>query len=165
MENDKNGVKEDLAVIGLDISKTTLEGSYCKYMQEHIMQETDFDSSEDELEESDCAVIQRMLMLEMDLKDESEESDCAVIQRMLMLEMDLIFYSDDGHASSSISTANVKRLMCELCYRFHYAEYKRARVRCARLSIDKTPGQHLDCDDSNIPLLRECCIQYYSKWL
>ena len=143
MENDKNGVKEDLAVIGLDISKTTLEGSYCKYMQEHIMQETDFDSSEDEL----------------------EESDCAVIQRMLMLEMDLIFYSDDGHASSSISTSNVKRTMCELCYRFHYAEYKRARVRCARLSIDKTPGQHLDCDDSNIPLLRECCIQYYSKWL
>ena len=143
MENDKNGVKEDLAVRGLDISKTTLEGSYCKDMQKHIMQETDFDSSE----------------------DESEESDCAVIQRMLMLEMDLIFYSDDGHASSSISTANVKRLMCELCYRFHYAEYKRARVRCARLSIDKTPGQHLDCDDSNIPLLRECCIQYYSKWL
>ena len=143
MENNKNGVKEDLAVRGLDISKTTLEGSYCKDMQKHIMQETDFDSSE----------------------DESEESDCAVIQRMLMLEMDLIFYSDDGHASSSISTANVKRLMCELCYRFHYAEYKRARVRCARLSIDKTPGQHLDCDDSNIPLLRECCIQYYSKWL
>jgi hypothetical protein len=143
MENDKNGVKEDLAVRGLDISKTTLEGSYCKDMQKHIMQETDFDSSE----------------------DESEESDCAVIQRMLMLEMDLIFYSDDGHASSSISTSNVKRTMCELCYRFHYAEYKRARVRSARLSIDKTPGQHLDCEDSNIPLLRECCIQYYEKWL
>ena len=143
MENDKNGVKEDLAVRGLDISKTTLEGSYCNDMQKHIMQETDFDSSE----------------------DESEESDCAVIQRMLMLEMDLIFYSDDGHASSSISTSNVKRTMCELCYRFHYAEYKRARVRSARLSIDKTPGQHLDCEDSNIPLLRECCIQYYSKWL
>ena len=143
MENDKNGVKEDLAVRGLDISKTTLEGSYCNDMQKHIMQETDFDSSE----------------------DESEESDCAVIQRMLMLEMDLIFYSDDGHASSSISTSNVKRTMCELCYRFHYAEYKRARVRSARLSIDKTPGQHLDCEDSNIPLLRECCIQYYEKWL
>ena len=143
MENEKNGVKEDLAVRGLDISKTTLEGSYCKDMQKHIMQETDFDSSE----------------------DESEESDCAVIQRMLMLEMDLIFYSDDGHASSSISTSNVKRTMCELCYRFHYAEYKRARVRSARLSIDKTPGQHLDCEDSNIPLLRECCIQYYEKWL
>ena len=107
------------------------------------MQETDFDSSEDEL----------------------EESDCAVIQRMLMLEMDLIFYSDDGHASSSISTSNVKRTMCELCYRFHYAEYKRARVRSARLSIDKTPGQHLDCEDSTLPLLRECCIEYYERWL
>ena len=143
MENEKNGVKEDLAVRGLDISKTTLEGSYCKDMQKHIMQETDFDSSEDEL----------------------EESDCAVIQRMLMLEMDLIFYSDDGHASSSISTSNVKRTMCELCYRFHYAEYKRARVRSARLSIDKTPGQHLDCEDSTLPLLRECCIEYYERWL
>ena len=143
MENDKNGVKEDLAVRGLDISKTTLEGSYCKYMQKHIMQETDFDSSE----------------------DESEESDCTVIQRMLMLEMDRSFYSDGGHDSSSTSTSNVKRTMCELCYRFHYAEYKRARIRSARLSIDKTPGQHLDCEDSNIPLLRECCIQYYEKWL
>ena len=143
MENDKNGVKEDLAVRGLDISKTTLEGSYCKDMQKHIMQETDFDSSE----------------------DESEESDCTVIQRMLMLEMDLSFYSDDGCDSSSISTSNVKRTMCELCYRFHYAEYKSARVRCARLSIDKTPGQHLDCEDSTLPLLRECCIEYYERWL
>ena len=143
MENEKNGIKEDLALRGLDISKTTLEDADRQYMQKHILQETDFDSSE----------------------DESEESDCTVIQRMLMLEMDCSFYSDGGHDSSSTSTSNVKRTMCELCYRFHYAEYKRARVRSARLSIDKTPGQHLDCDDSNIPLLRECCIQYYSKWL
>ena len=143
MENEKNGIKEDLALRGLDISKTTLEDSYCQDMQKHILQETDFDSSE----------------------DESEESDCTVIQRMLMLEMDLSFYSDGGHDSSSTSTSNVKRTMCELCYRFHYAEYKRARIRSARLSLDKTPGQHLDCEDSTLPLLRECCIEYYERWL
>ena len=143
MENEKNGIKEDLALRGLDISKTTLEDSYCQDMQKHILQETDFDSSE----------------------DESEESDCTVIQRMLMLEMDCSFYSDGGHDSSSTSTSNVKRTMCERCSRFHYAEYKRARIRSARLSLDKTPGQHLDCEDSTLPLLRECCIEYYERWL
>ena len=143
MENEKNGIKEDLALRGLDISKTTLEDADRQYMQKHILQETDFDSSE----------------------DESEESDCTVIQRMLMLEMDCSFYSDGGHDSSSTSTSNVKRAMCERCSRFHHAEYKRARIRSARLSLDKTPGQHLDCEDSTIPLLRECCIEYYERWL
>ena len=143
MENEKNGIKEDLALRGLDISKTTLEDSYCQDMQKHIMQETDFDSSE----------------------DESEESDCTVIQRMLMQEMDRSFYSDGGHDSSSTSTSNVKRIMCERCWRFYHVEYKRARIRKAHLTLDKTPGQYLDCENSTLPLLRECCIQYYERWL
>ena len=111
MGNEKTGIKEDLTLQGLDISKTSMEDADRRYMQKHILQETDFDSSE----------------------DESEESDCTVIQRMLMLEMDCSFYSDGGHDSSSTSTSNVKRTMCELCYRFHYAEYKRALLTRARL--------------------------------
>ena len=164
MDNEKNTVKEDSSEeTDFNSSEDELEESDRAVTQKILMLENDL---EDELEESEHAVIQRMLMSENDLEDESEESECTVMQRMLMIEMDLIFNSDDEDNSPSISTAIVKRSMCELCYRFHYSEYKRVRVRRARLSIDKTPGQHLDCDDDiNIPLLRECCIQYYSKWL
>jgi hypothetical protein len=164
MDNEKNTVKEDSSEeTDFDSSEDELEESDRAVTQKILMLENDL---EDELEESEHAVIQRMLMSENDLEDESEESECTVMQRMLMIEMDLIFNSDDEDNSPSISTVIVKRSMCELCYRFYYSEYKRVRVRCARLSIDKTPGQHLDCDDDiNIPLLRECCIQYYSKWL
>ena len=141
MENEKTGIKEDLTLQGLDISKTILEEADRRYMQKHILYETDFDSSEDESEESDCTGIQRILELE-----------CS-------------FSSDGGHDTSSTSISDVKRAMCERCSRFYHAEYTRARIRKAHLTLDKTPGQYLDCENSTLPLLRECCIQYYERWL
>ena len=141
MENEKTGIKEDPTLQGLDISKAILQEADRRYMQKHILSETDFDSSGDELEESDCTEIQRILELE-----------CS-------------FSSDSGHDTSSTSISDVKRAMCERCSRFYHAEYMRARIRKAHLTLDKTPGQYLDCENSTLPLLRECCIQYYERWL
>ena len=129
MANEKTDIKEGHTADELDESERA-------EMQKILMLENDL---EDELEEGEHAEIQRMLMSENDLENRLEESQCTVMQRILMLEMDVIFNSDDEDNAPSISTAIVKRSVCELCYRFHYSEYKRACVRCARLSTDKTP--------------------------
>ena len=130
MENEKTGINEVLALQGLDIWKAILEETDRRYIQKHILFETDFDSSGDELEESDCTEI-----------------------------------SDDGHDKSSLSNSDVKRVTCGRCWRYYHAEYMRARIRRAHLTIDKTRGQYIDCENSTLPLLNECCIRYYERWL
>ena len=140
MGGGKNNTKEDLTRRGLNISKSTSGDTDRQYIQKKLMQEMDFDSSEDEPEETDSEVIKRIL------------------------ERDNILSSDEEYDQPS-NVSNVKRIMCERCSRFYNVEYKRARVRIAHLSIDKTPGQHLDCEDSVLPILRECCIEYYERWL
>ena len=173
-------VKEDSSVGRFDISKITLEEetdfnnseneideSERVKMKKLLMLENDL---EDELEEREHDEIQRMLMLENNLENGLEESECTVMQTMLMSEMDVIFSSDDEDNAPSISTSIAKRGVCELCCRFHYSQYKCVRVRYALLSTDKTPGQLIDCDDYDdddiytLPL-QDCCIQYYSKWM
>ena len=141
MENEKTGINEVLALQGLDIWKAILEETDRRYMQKHVLSETSFDSS----------------------GDESEESDCTAIQRTLELENS--FSSDGGQDTSSISISDVKRLTCERCWRFFHAEYVRARTRKSFLTFAITAAQYVDFDNSNLPFLRECCAQYYERWL
>ena len=142
MGGEKNNTKKDLTRRGLNIPKSTSGDTDIdrQYIQKKLMQEMDFDNSEDEPEETDSEVIKRIL------------------------ERDNILSSDEEYDQPS-NVSNVKRIMCERCSRFYNVEYKRARVRIAHLSIDKTPGQHLDCEDSVLPILRECCIEYYERWV
>ena len=141
MENEKTGINEVLALQGLDIWKAILEETDRRYIQKHILSETSFDSS----------------------GDESEESDCTAIQRTLELENS--FSSDGGQDTSSISISDVKRLTCERCWRFFHAEYVRARTRKSLLTFAITAAQYIDFDHSTVPFLRECCAQYYERWL
>ena len=130
MVNEKTVIKEDHTLQGLYIKNVILQEGDRRYMQKHILSETDFDSSGDELEESDCTEI-----------------------------------SDDGHDTSSLSISDVKRATCGRCWRYYHAEYMRARIRKAHITIDKTMGQYIDCENSTLPLLNECCIRYYERWL
>jgi hypothetical protein len=130
MPNEKTVIKEDHTLQGSCIKNIILEEGDRRYIQKHILFETDFDSSGDELEESDCTEI-----------------------------------SDDGHDKSSLSNSDVKRVTCGRCWRYYHAEYMRARIRKAHITIDKTIGQYMDCEDSTLPLLNDCCIRYYEKWL
>ena len=57
MVNEKTVIKEDHTLQGLDIKNVILQEGDRRYMQKHILSETDFDSSGDELEESDCTEI------------------------------------------------------------------------------------------------------------
>ena len=141
MENEKTGIKEDLTLQGLDISKAILEEADRRYMQKHILSETDFDSS----------------------GDESEESECTGIQRILELECS--FSSDGGQDTSSTSISDVKRATSGRCWRYYHEEYMHALIRKAHLALYKTRGQYIDCENSTLPLLNECCIQYYERWL
>ena len=141
MENGKTGTIEVLALQGLDIWKAILEETDRRYMQKHILSETSFESS----------------------GDESEESECAAIQRTLELENS--FSSDGSQDISSISISDVKRATCERCWRFFHAEYVRARTRKSLLTFAITGAQYLEFDNSTLPFLRECCAQYYERWL
>ena len=141
MEKGKTGINDVLALQGLDIWKAILEETDRRYMQKHVLSETSFDSS----------------------GDESEESDCTAIQRTLELENS--FSSDGGQDTSSISISDVKRLTCERCWRFFHAEYVRARTRKSLLTFAITAAQYIDFDHSTVPFLRECCAQYYERWL
>ena len=118
--------------------------------------------------------VKSMLLSQNGLANGLEEWERTVVKRMSTSEMSVILISEDEDTDSSISTSTtiVKRSVCEKCTRFHYAEYKRVRVGYALLATDKTPGQIIDCDDYYddeddifAPPLKECCIQYYSKWL
>jgi hypothetical protein len=40
-----------------------------------------------------------------------------------------------------------------------------ARIRKAHITIDKTIGRYMDCEDATLPLLNDCCIRYYEKCL
>ena len=53
MENEITVIKEDPTLQELDIRNAILQETDRCYMQKHILSETDFDSSGDELEESD----------------------------------------------------------------------------------------------------------------
>ena len=141
MENEKTGINEVLALQWLDIWKAILEETDRRYMQKHVLSETSFDSS----------------------GDESEESDCTAIQRTLELENS--FSSDGGQDTSSISISDVKRPTCERCWRFFHAEYVRARTRKSLLTFAIMAAQYIDFDHSTVPFLRECCAQYYERWL
>ena len=57
MVNEKTVIKEDPTLQGLDVKNAILQEADHRYMQKHILSETDFDSSGDELEESDCTEI------------------------------------------------------------------------------------------------------------
>ena len=118
--------------------------------------------------------VKSMLLSQNGLANGLEEWERTVVKRMSTSEMSVLLISEDEDTDSSISTPTTiaKRSVCEKCARFHYAAYKRVRVGYALLAIDKTPGQIIDCDDYYdddddifVPPLKECCIQYYSKWL
>ena len=139
MEKGKTGINDVLALQGLDIWKAILEETDRRYMQKHVLSETSFDSS----------------------GDESEESDCTAIQRTLELENS--FSSDGGQDTSSISISDVKRATCEQFWIFFHAEY--ARNRKSLLTFAITGVQYLEFDNSTLPFLRECCAEYYERWL
>jgi hypothetical protein len=141
MENGKTGTNEVLALQGLDMWKAILEETDRRYMQKHILSETSFESS----------------------GDESEESECAAIQRTLELENS--FSSDGSQDISSISISDVKRATCERCWRFFHAEYVRARTRKSLLTVAITGAPYLEFDNNTLPFLRECCAEYYERWL
>ena len=141
MVNEKTVIKEDHTLQGFDIKNVILQEGDRRYIQKHILSETSFESS----------------------GDESEESDCTAIQRTLELENS--FSSDGGQDTSSISISDVKRAMFERCWRFFHAEYVRARTRKSLLTFAITAAQYVDFDNSNLPFLRECCAQYYERWL
>ena len=63
MGGEKNNTKKDLTRRGLNIPKSTSGDTDIdrQYIQKKLMQEMDFDSSEDEPEETDSEVIKRIL--------------------------------------------------------------------------------------------------------
>jgi hypothetical protein len=88
----KNSDKQIPSVLRFDISKTTLEE-----------EETDLNSSEHELTESERVEMTRILLLENDLEDELEEWERSVVQRMSARDVGVILTPEDEDADSSIS--------------------------------------------------------------
>jgi hypothetical protein len=88
----KNSDKQIPSVLRFDISKTTLEE-----------EETDLNSSEHELTESERVEMTRILLLENDLEDELEEWERSVVQRMSARDVGVILTPEDDDADSSIS--------------------------------------------------------------
>ena len=125
----KNSDKQIPSVLRFDISKTTLEE-----------EETDLNSSEHELTESERVEMTRILLLENDLEDELEEWERSVVQRMSARDVGVILTPEDEDTDSSISIST-----------------SATGVKSMLLSQN-------DDDIFAIPLT-ECCIQYYSKWL
>jgi hypothetical protein len=153
MENGKTDNNEVPALQGVDLWRAILEENDRRYMQKHILSETSFESSGDESEESDSS------------SSVSNLSECAAIQRTLELENS--FSSDGSLDLSAISISDVKRATCDCCWRFFHAQYVRARTRKSliALAITGTGTTYLIVDDNTMPLLKECCIEYYDRWL
>ena len=120
-------------------------------MQKHILSETSLGSSGDESEESSSS------------SSVSDLSECAAIERTLELENS--FSSDCSQDLSSISISDVKCATCEHCCRFFHAEYVRARTRKSLLAFAITGTPYLEVDDTTLPFLKECCAEYYERWL
>ena len=151
MENGKTGSNEVPALQGVDLWRAILEENDRRYMQKHILSETSFESSGDESEESNSS------------SSVSNLSECAAIQRTLELENS--FSSDGSQDLSSISISDVKRATCDCCWRFFHAQYVRARTRKSLIALAITGSTYLIVDDNTMPLLKECCIEYYDRWL
>ena len=139
------------ALQGVDMWKAILEETDRRYMQKHILSETSFGSSGDESEDSNSS------------SSVSDLSECAAIQRALKLENS--FSSDCSQDLSSKSISDVKRATCDRCWRFFHAEYVRARTRKSLLAFAITGTQYIEVDDTPLPFLRECCVEYYERWL
>jgi hypothetical protein len=175
MENKKNDNNETPALQGVDLWRAILEENDRRYIQKHILSETSFESSGDESEESDssssasnlseCAAIQRTLELENSFSSDGSLDLSAAIQRTLELENS--FSSDGSLDLSAISISDVKRATCDCCWRFFHAQYVRARTRKSliAMAITGTGTTYLIVDDNTMPLLKECCIEYYDRWL
>ena len=131
--------------------RAILEETDRRYMQKHILSETSFGSSGDESEDSNSS------------SSVSDLSECAAIQRTLELENS--FSSDCSQDLSSISISDVKRAMCDRCWRFFHAEYVRARTRKSLLALAITGTPYLVVADTTLPFLKECCAEYYERWL
>jgi hypothetical protein len=151
MENGKTVSNEVPALQGVDMWRVILEEADRRYMQKHILSETSFESSGDESEDSNSS------------SSASDLSECAAIQRELELENS--FSSDCSQDLSSISISDVKRATCDRCCRFFHAEYVRARTRKSLLALAITGTPYLVVDDTTFPFLKECCVEYYDRWL
>ena len=154
------------------------------WMQKQILSETSFSSSEGEVASpfGGRRVILRSLEEESRFSygssgDESEDSnslssvsdlsDCAAIQRTLDLENS--FSSDCSQDLSSISLSDVKRSnprsSCDRCWRFFHSEYVRARTKKSLVALAVTGAPYLVVADTTLPPLKECCAEYYERWL
>ena len=163
MENGKTDKIEVPTLQGVDLWRAILEENDRRYIQKHILSETSLESSGDESEESDSS------------SSTSNLSECAAIQRTLSvisisdvsLDLSTISISDDNLDLSAISISDVKRPTCERCWRFFHAQYVRARTRKAliTLAITGIGKTYLIVDNNIMPLLKECCIEYYDRWL
>ena len=151
MENGKTVSNEVPALQGVDMWRVILEEADRRYMQKHILSETSFESSGDESEDS------------ISSSSASDLSECAAIQRELELENS--FSSDCSQDLSSISISDMKRATCDRCCRFFHAEYVRARTRKSLLALAITGTPYLVVDDTTFPFLKECCVEYYDRWL
>jgi hypothetical protein len=111
-----------------------------------------YESSGDESEDSNLSSV-------------SELSDCAAIQRTLDSENS--FSSDCSQDVSSVSLGDVKisnpRSVCNLCVRFFHSEYVRARTQKSLEALAVTGEPCMEVADS--APLKECCINYYERWL
>ena len=148
MENGKTVVP---ALQGVDMWRVILEESDRRYIQKHILSKSSFESSGYESEDGNSS------------SSASDFTDCVVIQRTIDLENS--FSSDCSQDLSSISLSDVKRATCDRCWRFFHAEYVRARTRKSLLALAITGTPYLVVADTTLPFLKECCAEYYERWL
>ena len=179
MEKGKTDKIEAATLQGVDLWRAILEEKDRQYIQKHILLETSFESSGGESEESDsssntsnlseCTGIQRILELENSFSsDDNDNQDLSVISISdVSLDLSTISISDDNLDLSAISISDVKRPTCERCWRFFHAQYVRARTRKALITMAITGigKTYLIVDNNIMPLLKECCIEYYDRWL
>ena len=179
MEKGKTDKIEAATLQGADLWRAILEEKDRQYIQKHILLETSFESFGCESEESnsssntsnlsECTGIQRILESEQSFSsDDNDNQDLSVISISdVSLDLSTISISDDNLDLSAISISDVKRPTCERCWRFFHAQYVRARTRKAliTLAITGIGKTYLIVDNNIMPLLKECCIEYYDRWL
>jgi hypothetical protein len=177
MENGKTDKIEAPTLQGVDLWRAIIEENDRRYIQKHILSETSLESSGDESEESDsssstsnlseCAAIQRTLELENSFSSDDSLDLSAISISDASLDISTISISDDSLDLSAISISDVKRATCDCCWRFFHAQYVRARTRKSliALAITGTGKTYLIVDNNTMPLLKECCIEYYDRWL
>ena len=155
MESGKTVSNVVPALQGVDMWKAILEETDRRYMQKQILSETSFGSSGDESEDSNSS------------SSVSDLSDCAAIQRTLDLENS--FSSDCSQDLSSISLSDVKRSnprsLCDRCWRFFHLEHVRACTKKSLVALAVTGAPYLVVADTTLPPLKECCAEYYERWL